>query len=181
MQLSRIRLDVWLVSTPSAFQDRLSGGTDVFDALSDGVAAAGDAAPFAPGRGDPLARWLVDGDPVAFCLFTSFRHLETISLDSRATSGDLCCLNLLTTIPTRVDRSRSSDAFTPCCNSLSNDTMVDEDSFCVAALVKALVFSSISLASIVTDCLPVRLATAYVIWRRTLTRKSSLSILLASP
>ena len=148
MQLSRMRFDVWFVSTPSTFHERLSGGTDSLDALSEGVAAlAGD--PFAPlGRGDALARWAA-GDPVAFCLLTSLRHLETISLDNRATSGVLCCLSLLTTIPTRVERSRSSDAFTPCCSSFSSEMMVEEASFCVAALVRALVLSSISLESIV--------------------------------
>lgn len=119
-----------------------------------GVALAGDALPLepaaaaaAPGRGELLERSLA-GDPATFCLFTSVRHLETISLANRATSGVLCCLNLLTTIPTRVDRKRSSVAFTPCCSSLSIEVMVDADSFCVAALANALVLSSISLASI---------------------------------
>ena len=70
--------------------------------FSDAVFGAGEKVPFARFTG-----------VAGFFFVTSFLHLDTISLASRATSGFLCCLDLLTTTPIFVDLRRSSVAATP--------------------------------------------------------------------
>lgn len=86
---------------PSFLQVRWSGGTVDFG-FSDVVLGAGEAVPF-------VRFAVVDG----FFFATSFRHLDMISLANRATSGFLCCLDLLTMTPILVDLRRSSVATTP--------------------------------------------------------------------
>lgn len=151
MQLSRDLFWVCVIVSWSVFQLRLSGGTVDLASLSDAAAPvdAGDAVPLGVCLGESLDLWLAAGEPptVTFCLLTSLRHFETISLDKRATSGDLCCLSLLTMIPIFVERRRSSVGRTPFCSSLSNDINVAGVSPDVAAFVNALDLNSISLTS----------------------------------
>ena len=87
-----------------------------------------------------------EGLPLA--LWMSSRHFLTISLARRATSGFLCCLDLLTTTPILVERRRSSEATTPVLSSFNIPMMAAGGSPATVAFCNALDFSTISLGSI---------------------------------
>ena len=107
-------------------------------AFSDAVFGAGDAVPF--GRFAGVA---------GFFLVTSFRHLETISLASRATSGFLCCLDLFTITPILVDLRRSSVATTLVLRSFSILIMFAGGSPAVVAFCSAFDLALTSCSSMV--------------------------------